>query len=169
MQPIFRKRFSFIPLSLTLLIIFSSCGVVYKSMIQDDGHQLPPELGNSKTTMLLVKHKRGYDKALEKNFEKYYKGDYLLVSEDDLKDKKYQDTSKYRYLFGAYLSSSIVRDFSNTSNPTATTTLTGQGYSVFDRTENKNYASNIHSGLWKKLMRVYVQELNKVYEKNSNK
>jgi hypothetical protein len=136
-------------------------------MIKDDGEQLPPEIGKSNTTLLVAKHKRGYDKVLDKEFKKYYTGDYLLIDAKEINDPKFQDIKKYRYLFDGYQSTSTFTDYSK-SNGFSNYTATGQGYSVFDRSENKKYASKIESGLWKKMMRVYVQKLNQVYEKNAH-
>jgi hypothetical protein len=130
-----------------------------KSTIKEDGKQIPSNFGKLKTTILVVQHgvKRD-DKNLEENWNKYYKGDFILVTEKEVKEPKYNDLTKFQYIFD-----DVERSFTTTENKH----LGAVSFYLYDRKDGQNYSLNAESGLYSSLLKAYVVKLEEVRAKNS--
>ena len=82
---------------ISVVFMLSSCGMIINSYIRKDSENVPPDFGKEKSTLLVVRERQGYNKKLDKIFQKYYTGDYVFVDREEL-NTKYSDTSNYRYL-----------------------------------------------------------------------
>ena len=147
---------------LLLALILSNCTGAFKSMIKDDGKQIPSDLGKTKVTILVFTNSaRGYDKYLEKNWKKYYTGDYLIIRRNEI--DQYTDKEKYRYIFDDDMSNNNFIDAEGGGK-----NLKGYSYSLYDRKEKKIYGLKIESGLYSKLMIAYIKKMNEVRAKNGD-
>lgn len=144
-------------ISLTLM---SSCGAIVKSKanksITEKNGAIPPEFGKEEATILFITHRRSYNKYLKKNIKKTYKGNFELITADQLdSDSKYSDLTEYRYVFNY---DNKTYDYTNSDGEFKTREL--KKFYVLDRTSNKKYFGNMTSGFWSKLQNVYLKKLN---------
>jgi hypothetical protein len=144
-----------------------SCSAPGK-LLAKEGQAIPDNFGKEKTTMLVVKTGNfQVNNALEKAFEKYYTGDYIIIEEAEKNSKKYSDTKKYKYLFNTY------------SDYQAGKFVTGQGtklervpassnysFGVTDRSAERKYSISFYGGGYKGLMEAYVKKLEEERKKN---
>ncbi|WP_431107020.1 hypothetical protein [Winogradskyella poriferorum] len=131
-------------------------GFANKRITEDNG-AIPPDFGNGETTMFFITHHRSYNKYLEKNVEKIYKGDYLFIEHVDLIDQsdKYDDKDKYRYVFNY----EYVNGGTSAVNPYRTTQE--KEFYILDRKTNLVYKSPYSSASWSRVQKVYLKKLNK--------
>ena len=164
-------------LTLTLLTL-SSCGALVKSKATKyatvEKGAIPSDFGANNTIVLFVTSgKKSYDKYLKSNIRKVYRGNYELVSKEELKSNKYSDTDKYRYAFDfkkvfySYHSNNSVI-YGQSAN-TGMKNATGQvrRFAITDRTDNKDYVMSMTSGYWSKLQRMYLKNMEEVRAKNN--
>ena len=146
---------------LFLTIGLGSCTSLLKSTIKEDGRQIPPNFGKLKTTILVVKHSGKRDnKALDKNWGKYYKGNFIFVKSEEIKDAKYNNLINFQYIFD-----DVERSFTTTDNKH----LGAASFYLYDRKEGRNYSLNAESGLYSTLLKAYIEKLEQVRSKNSKK
>ena len=146
---------------LLLVIGLGSCTSLLKSTIKEDGRQIPTNFGKSKTTILVVKHGiKRESKALDKSWAKYYKGDYIFVKSEEIKDAKYNDLTNFQYIFD-----DVERSFTTSDNKH----LGAASFYMYDRKEGRNYSLNAESGLYSTLLKAYIIKLEQVRTKNSKK
>ncbi|MEI7734773.1 MAG: hypothetical protein WCI49_04875 [Ferruginibacter sp.] len=153
---------------LILTVMFISSGFAQRAThIPDDPAIIPADFGTAKTTILVVNYgRKGVDKYLEKDFSKEYKGEYVIIDEDDLNNKEYKDITKYRYIF------KLVIDYTPGR-------FTGGGgreapeinfhINFIDRSNLKLYRTLISSNMFSKLVKSYIDRLNEKIEKNGTK
>ncbi len=146
-------------LLITVILCFNACLVASNKMIKDNGKEIPADLGNTKTTKLVMEHnKKNYDNSLEKNWNKHYTGDFIIISNDDVSQAKYQDTKKYRYVF----------DYSLTgSSATGRNTLEYSFY-LLDRQDGHKYITRLSELLWSEFMIAYIKKMNEIRAKNGD-
>ncbi len=148
---------------------FISCVSMKKSSIKDDGTQIPPGFGTTDATLLVIrKDKNSYDKYLEKNFEECYFGKYLIISVDELENKKYKDTNKYPYVFNEDLHQDYIASNNHSLNPDYGLNTYAMFY-VQDRRTGDIYKTKHGTGSFSKWMRAYIVELEKARQKYSKK
>jgi len=154
--------------ALCLVIVFSlsSCGFLIKSIIKKDNENVPVDFQKDKTPVLIVKWRKKIDKKVEGYFKQYYKGEYLVVSNEELQTK-YSDVSKYRYLFG---STRHITHYESTTPGEAGTSAAGLSFNIYDRQEEKTYDTGVESGTsWKLIAKTYIKKLDQTREKNLGK
>jgi hypothetical protein len=136
--------------SLCCLILAGCIGKKIHTAIQDDGVQIPPDLGLAHDTLLAVLHDtKGYDDILADRMSKYYHGPYKLVTNADLSGP-YADVETYRYVFDG----ERVLDPSGYSP----SDMSYQFY-VWDRKIKKQYRAAFSTSAYALLMEVYLQKL----------
>ncbi len=159
--------------AIPVLFMFSSCGFIIKSYIRKDTDNVPSDFGKGKTTILIVNHKKNYNKKVDKIFRSNYTGEYIFVTRDEL-NNKYKDTINYRYVLDDNISitrsttTSIIpvgpRAGQVSSEPTASA---GRSFLIHDRKTNKNHGTGISSGTsWKKILKTWVKKLESERKKN---
>jgi hypothetical protein len=123
---------------------------------------MPPELGKSKVTILVIKHnKKSYDKYLIANWKKYYDGEYEIIDKSQV--EKYTDKNRYRYIFDGKVSTSKFQ------NPDGRYTYLQAGtFFVVDRQTDKTYGGRIESGMWSKLLIANIEKMNEKITKGGN-
>ena len=150
-----------LPLFILFCLILSSCLGVFKSIIKEDGKQIPIGFGKENVTILAIKHKRNYNKYLEKNFTSSYSGKYIFVTEEEAKTN-YPDVNEYRYTFDEQMNYNT--SFNAQGKPL---TLAAGTFILHDRKTGQQYSLKLESGLWSKLMRMYLEKLEETRQKNS--
>src|SRR3954466_11795083 len=102
-----RKSIFLVTLFFTLFSFTSSAQIT----IQDG--QIAPTFSGYKGTLLVLENQDFKDNTLnrmtKKQFEKFYKGDYEMITEDDLLSKSYKDKTKYRFIVQLRNSRSVDR------------------------------------------------------------
>ena len=160
------------------LLTFNSCVALVKSKASKyatvEKGAIPSDFGANNTAVLFVTSgKKSYDKYLKSNIRKVYRGDYELVSKEELKSSKYSDTDKYRYVFDfkkvfySYHSNNSVI-YGQSAN-TGMKNATGQvrRFAITDRRDNKDYVMSMTSGYWSKLQRMYLKNMEEVRVRNN--
>ena len=161
-------------LAIAVLFMFSSCGFIINSYIKKDTENVPPEFGREKTTLLVVRERKGYNKKVDKIFQKYYTGDYVFVEREEL-DTRYSDTTKYRYLIDDDVSISKMYVTTVTTNrstgiqsrSTAPQSSASRSFHILDRKTKKIHDTGVSSGTsWKKILKTYLKKLESERKKN---
>ncbi len=165
-----------LPLTLVFILALSlsSCGALVKAKARKNATvekgAIPANFGEGNTAILFrTTGKKSYDKYLKRNIRMVYKGNYELASNADIKSGKYDDISKYRYIFD-YEGVS----YSYRSNNTViygpgggTGTGTVRRFAITDRKDDKMYVMPMTSGLWGKLQRMYLMNMEAVRSQNN--
>ena len=137
-------------------------------LLAKEGQAIPDSFGKMKTTMLVVNTGNfQVNKCLEKTFEKYYTGRYVIIDEMDQYSKKYSDTAKYKYVFITYVdnqSGKWVRGQGTGFERQGATS--NYSYGVMDRASSKEYHISFFGGAYKGLMEAYVKKLEEERKKN---
>ncbi len=154
------KNYSILIISILTLALFTSCGAIVKGKankyLTEEKGAIPPEFGKENTTLLFITHKRSYNKYLKKNVKKRFKGNYEIISSNELNaNDKYQDIIKYRYVFDY-----DYRSYSYTKSDLSPGTGQVKKFYILDRKNNKRFASKMTSSYWSKLQKVYLKKLN---------
>ena len=139
-------------------------------LLAKEGQAVPDSFGKKKTTMLVIKTGNfQVNKCLEKTFEKYYTGNYIIIEPLEMYRKPYSDSVKYKYAFVTYVDS---YSGSWRNNPTGAPGYVREGpgsnysYGVTDRTISKDYNISFFGGAYKGLMEAYVKKLEEERKKN---
>ena len=157
-----------------VLFTFSSCGMIIKSYIRKDADNIPADFGKEKTTLLVIKERKGYNKKAEKIFKDHYSGSYIFVTREEL-ENKYQDNTNYRYVLDDDISISkmyvttVTTDRSTgfQTRSTAPQSSASRSFHVLDRRANKIHDTGISSGTsWKKILKTYLKKLDAERKKN---
>jgi hypothetical protein len=132
----------------------SSCGTTTK-ILADDTSQLDPNFAGYKGVVLIVRNydnKSGYnnvDRSVLKGFKKYYKGEFLMISNKDV--PKYTDTDKYRFVVHSNLMAQRVYG----SPPSS---IQHSWYVMVDQKTKKETKTKVYEGY------TGLEELPKVFE-----
>ena len=69
---------------------------------KEDRTGIAPDFSNFKGTLLVLENRDFRDNTLnrmtKKRFDKFYKGEYEMITTDDFESKSYRDTIKYRFV-----------------------------------------------------------------------
>ena len=161
----------------TIVFMLSSCGMIINSYIRKDTENVPPDFGKEKTTLLVVRERKGYNNKVDKIFQKYYTGDYIFVDRAEL-NTKYSDSINYRYLIDDEISisrSSITTMTTNTSTGISTRSnevrsSASRSFHILDRKTKKIHDTGVSSGTaWKKILKTYLKKLDSERNKNGGK
>ncbi len=141
------------------LLVLSSCGGIIKSYIQNDTENVPPDFGKQRTTLIVIEQKKkAYNKEVENIVKKYYFGEYVFVSENDLTKEPYRDTIKYRYLLNDNVS---IDNMASTGS---------RSFYITDRVARKSYGTGVSSGAsWTTVLKEYLKKLESERKKNREK
>ena len=161
-------------LFVVLFLMLSSCGGIIKSYIRKDAENVPPDFGKQKTTLLVLEQKQGYNKDVEEILNKYYSGEYLFVSKEDLNIKPYQDTITYRYLLNDNLSmnqaltgSSVPVGARAGQQTNQMVSTASRSFHIIDRKTKKVHDTGVSSGAsWKTVLKAYLMKLDEERKKN---
>jgi len=176
-NPIMKNPRALSLLAIAVLFMFSSCGFIINSYIKKDTENVPPEFGKEKTTLLVVRERKGYNKKVDKIFQKYYTGDYIFIDREEL-NTKYSDTINYRYLIDDDISTSRSEVTTMTRNPnTGMSTRSNEvrssasrSFHILDRKTKKIHDTGVSSGTsWKKILKTYLKKLDSERKKNGGK
>ena len=135
-----------------------------QAKIIEDGKQIPPNFSKEKTVLLIVEQNTkysGYKKymtGLKKIFEENYFGAYVFVPEDEFKAAKiYQNTAKYRYIFG------LSGFYSPGRGTTTSNTGSNSSYNciMYDRIDDKTYNS-VSESFYGPLITGYLKKLEEI-------
>lgn len=140
-----------------LTIFLVSCSAASKFRRNYDTRSIPADIKKDGYVLLILKQDVGgfagiQNRGIKKLMRRHYGAEFEMVSLEDLKNTKYDDTNKYRYI--------LARDF-NTGTVVTTTNFGSNGGSmtthreyheetIFDRKENKalpsfNYPTRSYS------------------------
>ncbi|WP_276502718.1 hypothetical protein [Terrimonas pollutisoli] len=133
---------------LILVITLASCSAAGKFKRSYDSRSIPADIKKDGYVLLVLKQDVGgfrgvQNRGVKKLMRRHYGAAFEMVSPTDLKNTKYDDTDKYRYIIG--------RDFNTgwvvtTNQPmsaggTFTTHREYHEETIFDRKENKAFPS----------------------------
>jgi len=118
---------------------------------------IPPEFGENKEMIIIgiLRGRRSYDKYLKSAFKNYYNGKYILISAEEMRNSKYNDKKKYRYIFDYSDGSTITYTFSSGRKASSNNFR----HFIFDRLNNKRYQSGAEFTFFAKSMKVYMANL----------
>lgn len=171
-----KKLSVFYLFAITGLLSLSSCGLIIKSYIRKDTENVPSDFGKEKTTLLVIQERKGYNKKVDKIIKDHYSGPYVLIKRDEL-NNKYADKESYRYMLDDEIHitrSSVTTVTTNRSTGMSTRSTSprssaGRSFYVHDRKTNKYHNTGISSGTsWKKILKTYLQKLDKERKKNES-
>lgn len=157
---------------LFLVMVSALCAHSFaqRNLLAKEDDAIPPGFGKVKTTLLVINNGNfQVDKCLEKTFEKYYTGNYLIIDEMEQYNKRYNDTVKYKYTFIVYTDNQKgkwVRGGGGSSGYERQGPTTNYSYGVMDRTDSKEYHISFFGGGYKGLMEAYVKKLEEERKKN---
>ena len=142
---------------LVIILTLSSCGAMVKGIannaITEEKGAIPPEFGNDNTTLVFITAHKSYNKYLKKAVVEEYKGKYEYATAKQVENnEKYKDSTKYRYFFGYIYRDPFV------SRPKNAAPV--KSFRVYDMKEDKIFRSKVNSGMWSKLLKVYLKKLN---------
>ena len=160
--------------AIAALFMLNSCGFIIKSYIKKDTENVPPDFGREKTTLLVVRERKGYNKKVDKIFQKHYTGDYVFIDREE-QNTKYSDTINYRYLIDDDISisrSEVTTMTRNTSTGMSTRSnevrsAASRSFHILDRKTKKIHDTGVSSGTsWKKILKTYLKKLDTERKKN---
>jgi hypothetical protein len=131
---------------------------------------IPENFGKQKTTLLVVKTPAGHsvNKALEKIFEKYYTGSYLIIDYMDQVYVRYHDSLKYGYKFNVLLDMQPGKF--TTRRPGGGFERIGPSneysFGVTDQHNKKDYNISFFKESFTGLLEAYVKRLDEERKKN---
>lgn len=144
----------------------NSCGIMVLqtgiATITVKNKALPPDFGKDNTVLIcILTGKRNYDKSMKKHVINEYGGLYEFVLREDLHSDKYNDFSKYRYVFdyNEITRSKQVRN--STTGMMDTQDTTTASYYILDRKKDMQYISPFTSSFFGKLIKAYMRNLEK--------
>jgi hypothetical protein len=148
---------------MAFLLFISSCGAIVKSVglkqITVENNAIPPDFGKDESYLICVlSGKNSYDKYLKKHVINEYHGKYEFVLEENLYDKKYRDSSKYRFVFNRNITSS---SYGGSSAGGGQSSVPTNSFFIIDNKEHKTYESPMTSGMFAKVIQVYMINLEK--------
>jgi hypothetical protein len=164
-------------LLVTIVLMLSSCGMIINSYIRKDTENVPPDFGKGKTTLLVVRERKGYNKKVDEIFQKYYTGDYIFVDREEL-NTKYSDTINYRYVIDDDISisrSEVTTMTRNSSTGMSTRSnevrsAASRSFHILDRKTKNIHDTGVSSGTsWKKILKTYLKKLDSERKKNAGK
>jgi len=132
-------------LSLTFMIICSSCATAGKFRRQHAESSIPVDLRNPKYVLLVIKDEGRWlsgrdNRAMKRFMTKWYKAPFELINKKSLDDPKYADTDKYRYYIIESCAYSITVTRSDIHTSSSTTYCDQM---IVDREENKKLPSTM--------------------------
>ena len=133
----------------------------FSQITVEDG-QIAPDFTSFRGTLLVVECRDFRDNTLnkmtKKKFEKFYEGEFEMITEEDLLSKPYLDTKKFRFMVQLRNSRSVDRAGGSPSNGTASDATK---FVMTDRLNDKKYETRTYSN-WVNAMKQYPQALEKV-------
>lgn len=148
---------------LLILLISQSCiGFLIRKATEKkltvERKTIPAEFGSTKSTLICILNEtKGYDRQVTKHFKKNYKGDVVFLKDYELKNEKYNDFFKYRYIFTFGFGGSYTDSEGNTHSM--------RRIYMLDRTDNKKYNSPFSSGFYGKIIKAYSIKLEELRQK----
>ena len=134
---------------LALVIFLASCSAAGKFKHNYDPNSIPADLKKDGYVLLVLKQGVGgfsgiQNRGVKKLMRRHYGAAFEMVSTDDLKNAKYDDTDKYRYVIGRDFNSGLVATTKQSMGNAGGTFTTHREYheeTIFDRKENKAFPS----------------------------
>ena len=121
-----------------------------------DSKGIAPDFASFKGTLLVLENRDFRDNTLNRmtsrRMDKNYKGDYEMISEDDLSSGSYKDTKKFRFV--------VQLRNARTSTLGSSNSLDQSKFVMTDRLTNTQYETRIYSN-WTHLMNQYIDLLEK--------
>ena len=149
-------------LAISFITLLSSN--LFAQITVEDG-QIAPDFTSFKGTLLVVECRDFRDNTLNKmtlkRFEKFYTGEFEMITEEDLLSKPYSDTKKFRFIVQLRNSRSVDRAGGSPSNGMATDATK---FVMTDRVTDKKYETRTYSN-WVNAMKQYPQALEKIRSK----
>jgi hypothetical protein len=133
----------------SLIIILASCSAAGKFKHYYDPNSIPADLKKDGYVLLVLKQDVGgfrgvQNRGVNKLMRRHYGAPFEMVSTEDLKNTKYDDTNKYRYIIGRNFNSGLVVTTNRPMGNGGGTFTTHREYheeTIFDRKENKAFPS----------------------------
>lgn len=151
-------------LCLSVIILNSSCvssASIAKKITIESG-EIPPDMAKEDFYLIgVLKGRDSYDKYLEKGFSEYH-GKYVLATLSEI-EKKYKDTSKYRYILDYVLDNKSMTYMSERS-PDGKTTRNSTSYTYYirDRKTDKKYIRSAGSSFFSMEIRTYLNAIENI-------
>jgi hypothetical protein len=143
-------RILFTAFTLAILNGVVSCNAK-KHMITEyteENKAIPPEFGRDPNTtlVLVLQNRNSYDRFLKKAVIENYKGDYVLITKEQMKQPPYDDVAKYRYVFDY--------DY-GAVNPRAN----HKRFHIYDRLDKRRWESGAEFPAFGKAIEIYITNL----------
>ena len=160
-----KKIFLFVVLFSTILNLHAI------AQITIENNQIAPEFANFKGTLLVLENRDFADNTLnrmtKRKFDKNYKGDYEMITADDLAGNSYKDVKKFRFVVQ-------LRNSRSVSGTHTGAGVSGRGagatygnandntkFVMTDRLTGKEYETKYYTN-WTNVMNKYPDALEKV-------
>ena len=132
---------------IALMVILASCSAAGKFRRSYDPASIPADLKKDGYVLLVLKQDVGgfrgiQNRGVRKLMRRHYGAPFEMVSTDDLKNPKYDDTNKYRYIIGRdFNSGTVVRTTQSmgTGGGSFTTHREYHQETIIDRKEGKAF------------------------------
>lgn len=150
-------------------VFFSlSCMNTLGKTIKNDNTQFPSEFGKDSVFNLLVQimNFKKFDKYLTKNFKENYTGEYTFINSEEIESKRFEDLSKYRYIFYANQNVNLVMSSNASGKGSSYSQSLTYSYSIKDRISGKIYTTKISSGAFSAFMKAYIIQLEIIKNQN---
>lgn len=169
-----KKSLFFPSLLLTCMFLMNSCGAIVKSKARKhatvEKGAIPPDFGEGNSIVLFITTgKKSYDKYLKSNIRKVYHGNHEFIRSWELNSGRYDDTSKFRYIFDYEKTSYSYRSNNTTIHGPGGGIGTGtvRRFSITDRIDDKTYVMPMTSSFWSKLQRMYLKNMEEIRIQNN--
>ncbi|MDR6967567.1 hypothetical protein J2X31_001578 [Flavobacterium arsenatis] len=138
--------------ALAFFAIVSSCGPS-KSKMTVANKQIPSDFSSYEGTLLIISQYKAWDKYAKSAFESNYKGKFLLIKKNELKN--YTDTNEFRYILSPNFGTAL-----NTApgSRTGSTHVSSERLVLADRKTDKEYKTAT-TAMYAKLLKRYAEAL----------
>lgn len=149
-------------ISLLLILVFAFC---LNSFAQADKENkgIAPEFSAFKGTLLVLECRDFLDNTLnrmtERRLNKNYKGEYEMITADDMAAKSYSDKKKYRFVVQLRNARNVMSRGPNGSSVDETK------FVMTDRVTGTQYETRVYTN-WTHLMNQYIDLLDKLRYKD---
>ena len=147
-----KKIFLFVVLFSTILNLHAI------AQITIENNQIAPEFANFKGTLLVLENRDFADNTLnrmtKRKFDKNYKGDYEMITADDLASNSYKDVKKFRFVVQ-------LRNSRSSHSGSGASATDNTKFVMTDRLTSKEYETKYYTN-WVNVMNKYPDALEKV-------
>ena len=123
-----------------------------------ENNAIPASFGNDNSTLIcILQGRKSRDRYMKKHLENEYNGKYILLLEEELENNEYSNKNEYRYVFHYNVRYAVMANGAD---------MKASNYYIYDRKEDKDYNSDVTTGLFSKMIESYLINLEIVRASN---